>query len=115
MSDSNEKQAGFFGTYFDRDGVLRLARWTDIVAWVLLTIYILLWLSNFLIFLGQYFSGLYFDKGATFLNTINMFGNQLLSPLPGVFYFFGLQAVSKGLLILLDMEDNTRRAARGNK
>ena len=32
--------------------------------------------------------------------------------LPGLFYFFGLHAVSKGLLIFLDMEDNTRRAAR---
>ena len=115
MSDSNEKQAGFFGTYFDRDGVLRLARWADIIAWILLTLYILLWLSTFLIFLGQYFNGLYFDKGGTFLNTINMIGNQLVPPLPGIFYFFGLQAVSKGLLILLDMEDNTRRAARPNK
>lgn len=119
MSESNDRpaerdlrQAGFLGTYFDRDGVLRLSRWADIVAWVLLTVYVLLWLSSFLIFLGQYFSGLYFDKGATFLNVINMFANQLLQPLPGIFYFFGLQAISKGLLILLDMEDNTRRAAR---
>ena len=115
MSESNQKQPGFFGAYFDRDGVLRLARWADIIAWVLLTIYILLWLSNFLIFLGQYFNGLYFDKGGTFLDTINMFGNQLLSPLPGVFYFFALQAVSKALPILLDMEDNTRRSARNSK
>jgi hypothetical protein len=31
---------------------------------------------------------------------------------PATFYFLGLQAVSKALLIFLDMEDNTRRAAR---
>jgi hypothetical protein len=112
MSDSNEKQAGFLGTYFDRDGVLRLSRWADVIAWVLLTVYLLSWLSSFLIFLGQYFSGLYFDKGGTFLTVINMFASQIQQPLPGIFYFFGLQAVSKGLLIFLDMEDNTRRAAR---
>ena len=112
MSEANEKQAGFFGTYFDRDGVLRLARWADGVAWVILTIYVLWWLSSFLSFLGQYLNGMYFDKGATFLNVINVFSGQLQQPLPGVFYFFGLQAVSKGLLMLLDMEDNTRRAAR---
>jgi hypothetical protein len=112
MSESNEKQAGFFGTYFDRDGVLRLSRWADVIAWVLLTIYLLSWLSSFLLFLGQYFSGLYFDKGATFLNVINLFASQIQQPLPGIFYFFGLQAVSKGLLLLLDMEDNSRRAAR---
>jgi hypothetical protein len=112
MSEANEKQAGFLGTYFDRDGVLRLSRWADVVAWVVLTVYILSWLASFLFFLGQYFSGLYLDKGATFLNVLGLFTPYLQQPLPGVFYFFGLQAVSKGLLIFLDMEDNTRRAAR---
>jgi len=112
MSEANEKQAGFLGTYFDRDGVLRLSRWADVVAWVVLTIYILSWLVTFLFFLGQYFSGMYLDKGATFLNVFSLFAPQLKEPLPGLFYFFGLQAVSKGLLIFLDMEDNTRRAAR---
>jgi hypothetical protein len=106
------RQAGFLGTYFDRDGVLRLSRWADVIAWIILTIYLLSWLSSFLMFLGQYFGGLYFDKGATFLTVISLFANQIQQPLPGIFYFFGLQAVSKGLLIFLDMEDNTRRAAR---
>src|SRR5574339_568075 len=109
MSESNEKQAGFLGTYFDRDGVLRLSRWADVIAWIILTIYLLSWLTSMFMFLAQYFSGLYFDKGATFLNVINMFTPYLMQPLPGIFYFFGLQGVSKGLLIFLDMEDNTRR------
>ncbi len=112
MSESNEKQASFLGTYFDRDGVLRLSRWADVVAWIVLTVYLLTWLFSLLLYFGQYFNGLYADKGVTFLNVINMFTPFLQQPLPGVFYFFGLQAVSKGLLIFLDMEDNTRRAAR---
>jgi hypothetical protein len=112
MSEINEKQVAFLGTYFDRDGVLRLSRWADIVAWIVLTVYLLSWFFTILLFFGQYFSGMYFDKGATLLNTINMFAPYLQQPLPGLFYFFGLQAVSKGLLIFLDMEDNTRRAAR---
>lgn len=112
MSELNEKQAGYLGTYFDRDGVLRLSRWADIVAWIVLTVYLLSWLLNIVMFFSQYFSGLYMDKGATFLNVFNMFSPYLQQPLPGLFYFFGLQAVSKGLLIFLDMEDNTRRAAR---
>jgi hypothetical protein len=111
MSEASEK-AGFLGTYFDRDGVLRLSRWADTIAWIILTVYVLSWLFTLFMFLGQYFSGMYFDKGATFLNVFNMFSPYLLQPLPGVFYFFGLQAISKGLLIFLDMEDNTRRAAR---
>jgi hypothetical protein len=112
MSEANEKQASFLGTYFDRDGVLRFSRLADVVAWVVLTIYLLWWLTSILMFLGQYLNGMYFDKGGTFLNAINLFAGQLQPLLPGVFYFFALQAVSKSLLIFLDMEDNTRRAAR---
>lgn len=106
------RQAGFLGTYFDRDGVLRLARWADIIAWIVLTIYLLSWIFNILLFFAQYFNGLYMDKGGTFLNTFNTFAPYLQQPLPGIFYFFGLEAISKSLLILLDMEDNTRRAAK---
>ena len=112
MSALNDKQAGFLGTYFDRDGVLRLSRWADIIAWIVLTIYLLAWLFSIILFFAQYDNGLYFDKGMTLLNVLNMFAPYLQQPLPGVFYFFGLQAISKGLLIFLDMEDNTRRAAR---
>ncbi len=36
-------------------------------------------------------------------------------PLHGMLYFAGMQAASKGLLIFLDVEDNTRRAARNDK
>ena len=112
MSEANEKQVGFLGTYFDRDGVLRLARWADVMAWIILTIYILSWLSSSLAFFGQYLNGMLANKGETFLNTINTIAFQLQQPLPGVFYFFGLQGIAKGLLMFLDMEDNTRRAAR---
>jgi hypothetical protein len=122
MSQTNDRpaerdlrQAAFFGTYFDRDGVLRLSRWADIVAWIVLTIYLLSWILTILLFFAQYYNGLYMDKGMTLLNVFNMFAPYLQQPLPGLFYFFGLQAVSKGLLIFLDMEDNTRRAARNNK
>ena len=109
---TNEKQVGYFGTYFDRDSILRISRWAEILAWVTLTIYVLNWLVTVLLFFAQYFNGMFMDKGMTFLNVLNIFSPYLTQPLPGIFYFFGLMAVSKVLLILLDMEDNTRRAAR---
>ncbi len=112
MTESNDKQEKFFGVYFDRDAVLRLARWADILAWVVLTIYLLSWAAQLLMFFAQLFNGLFFQKGATFLDMFNIFMPYFQQPLPGVFYFFGLQAVSKLLLIFLDVEDNTRRAAR---
>ena len=112
MTESNPKPAPFLGTYFDRDTVLRLSRWADVLAWVALTVYVLAWLFSFMMFLAQYFTGLYVDKGATFLTILNIFSPYLTQPLPGVLYFFALQAISKILLILLDVEDNTRRGAR---
>ena len=112
MAELNEKQAGFLGTYFDRDGVLRLSRWADVISWIVLTVYSLSWLFTILQFFASYFNGMFMDKGATFLTTFNMVMPYFQQLLPGVIYFFALQAVSKALLIFLDMEDNTRRAAR---
>jgi hypothetical protein len=112
MSESNEKLEKFLGAYFDRDSVLKLSRWSDGLSWVVLTVYLLSWLLSLLLFFSQYTSGMMGDKGLTFLMGFNLFSPYLTQPLPGVFYFIGLQAVSKVLLILLDMEDNTRRGAR---
>ena len=112
MSESTPKQTTFLGTYFDRDAVLRISRWAEILAWVVLTIYMLDWLFSLLLFLAQYYNGMFMEKGMTFLNGVTFFSPYLTRPLPGIFYFFGLQAVSKILQILRDMEDNTRRAAR---
>jgi len=38
---------------------------------------------------------------------------QVQPSLAGLIFFATLQAIALGLLILLDIEDNTRRAARG--
>ncbi len=112
MNESTEKQAAFLGAYFDRDSVLRLSHWAEIVAWAALTIHLIAWLFSLLVFFSQFASGMFSGKGGGFLNALNMFSPYLLQPLPGVLYFLGLQAASKALLILLDIEDNLRRAAR---
>lgn len=112
MSESNNKQEKFHGTYFDPDSVLRISRWADIFAWVALTVYLLVWIFSLLLFISQFASGMLYGKGMVFLGVFSMFQPYLLQPFPGVLFFFGLQAVSKGLLILLDMEDNSRRVAR---
>ena len=73
MSEANEKQAGFFGTYFDRDSILRISRWAEILAWVTLTVYLLNWIVSMLLFFAQYYNGMFFEKGMTFLNALNFF------------------------------------------
>jgi hypothetical protein len=113
MSESNDKQEKFFGAYVDRDAILRFSRWTEGTAWVVLTVYALTWLFSVLLFISQMLNGLYFAKGSeSFLTTFSLFSPYLQQLFPGIFYFFGLQAISKVMLLLLDMEDNTRRAAR---
>jgi hypothetical protein len=113
MSESNEKQEKFFGAYVDRDVVLRLSRWIEGTAWVVLTVYTLTWLASVVMFVSQLMAGLYFAKGSeSFLTTFTLFTPYLQQFFPGIFYFFGFQAISKLLLIFLDVEDNTRRAAR---
>ena len=112
MTESDKKPTTFLGTYFDRDDVMRLSRWADILAWVVLTLYLLSWVFHILQFFSQYFNGMIGDKGSTIVTMYNMYSPLLLEPIPGVLYFFALQAISKILLILLDVEDNTRRGAR---
>ncbi|HTP00153.1 MAG TPA: hypothetical protein VMJ64_02180 [Anaerolineales bacterium] len=107
MSEPDKK---FMGTYFDRDTVMRMARWLAILSWVVAAIY--LW--DVVLSLGiwglQYARHLIMPMGFTDV------AQQLLfiieRPLHGVLYFAAMQAVSKGLLMMLDIEDNTRRAAR---
>ena len=112
MKETMNEKEKFLGAYFDRDGVLRLSRWADGLSWVVLTIYVLTWIGSVLLYLTQAFSGMMGDKGMTFLLAFNVFSPYLTQVFPGVFYFFGLQGISKILLILLDREDNPRRAAR---
>ena len=109
MSESQEKSSGFMGTYFDQSIVLRIVRVAEISSWVVLVVYGLQLLVS---------------AGTMTLSTIRGFGppgltnilQQILfvieQPFRGIVYFVGLQAVAKILLMFMDIEANTRRAAR---
>ncbi|HEX8991806.1 MAG TPA: hypothetical protein VF784_09010 [Anaerolineales bacterium] len=107
MPESTER---FLGTYFDRDAVIRMARVLAILSWVVAAIYAWDLVLNLGILGLQYARHLIMPMGFTDV------AQQLLfifeRPLHGVLYFGAMQAVSKGMLIMLDIEDNTRRAAR---
>ena len=107
---SPEKSTGFAGTYFNRDLVLKLARYADLASWVVLAVYAVDFLLSALVLALQYLRGLYYAVGPTdvMINVVLV----LERPFRGVVYFFALQAIGKALLILMDVEDNTRRGAR---
>ncbi len=110
MAQLKEQHTAFPATYFDRDRVISMARVIAILSWVVVGIYALDVVVNLGVFLLQIMRGIISGWGPTdYLQNIL----QILErPLHGVLYFAAMQAVSKGLLIFLDVEDNTRRAAR---
>jgi hypothetical protein len=100
----------FLGTYFDRDTVLRVARWADVLSWVVVAVYVLDMAIASGAFILQIARGFWAGLGFTDLamNTLII----IERPFRGIVYFVALQAIGKALLILMDMEDSLRRAAR---
>lgn len=115
MTESTEKHSGFLATYFDRDAVLKIARTAGIFAWVALGIYVFTTAISVTQFLMQFATGIYFQKGMSIFDVFGYFTPYFLQLAPGFVYFIGLKFAEHGLLILLDIEDNTRRAARNGK
>jgi hypothetical protein len=105
MAEKENPRSNFVGTYFNKDSVLRLARWAEIVGWILLAAYLIQWGYS-------QWQSIYNSKVGGYPLDFNFMLFSLLQPLQGVMLVIILQAASKVLLILLDIEDNTRRAAR---
>lgn len=98
---------GFLGTYFERDAVLRLERWVRIVAWGTLVVYVFEAGYNAIQSVYNAIAGGYPFDWYFVITTLSRV-------LQGGVLFMLLQVAAKVLLILLDIEDNTRRAARAN-
>jgi hypothetical protein len=108
-----EKQSNFLGTYFDRDNVIRTARWIAILSWVMAGLYLFDMALSIGSYLLAYSRGLMPGSGLTDILTNIVFNIE--RPAHGLLYVVALQVTSKGLLILMDVEDNLRRAARGKE
>ncbi len=111
MPENNDQlKPRFAGTYFEPDVVLRLARILKISSWVVALVYIFQLTVNLGIFVLQILRQLIFFNGPTdFLQSLSW---QIQPSLAGLIFFVSLQAMAQVLLILMDIEDNTRRAAR---
>lgn len=105
-----EKDVQFLGTYFDRDAVIKWSRIIGILSWVVVAIYAADLVLGLGVMLLQYVRG--FMAGFGFTDVLQNLLYTFERPLHGILYFALLQVLSKGLLIALDVEENTRRAAR---
>jgi hypothetical protein len=103
-------EKSFLGTFFDQDAVLRFARVFLILSWVIAAIYAADVLIGLAVFGLQFARGFLSGMGFT-----DIFQNVLFiieRPVHGILYFAVLQTLGRGLQIALDIEENTRRAAR---
>lgn len=112
MNRSTENRTGFLGTYFDRDAALRIARAAGILAWVLLALYAYTTLVSTGQFLFLVASGAVSYAGTNIFDRLSIPTLQISQLSPGAVYFIMLKIAQQALLILLDVEDNSRRAAR---
>ena len=112
MNQPREDRTGFLGTYFDRDVSLRLARWAGIIAWALLGMYVYTTLVSTGQFLSLLLSGQISYAGTSIFDRLSIPTMQISQLVPGLVYFIMLKIAQQILLIMLDIEDNSRRAAR---
>ena len=112
MNQPADHRTGFLGTYFNRDSALRLARWTGILAWVLLAVYIYATVVSIGQFLSLLMTGAVSYAGTSIFDRLSIPMMHISQLVPGLVYFVMLKIAQQVLLILLDVEDNSRRAAR---
>jgi hypothetical protein len=105
------KRENFLGTYFNKDAVLKLVSVAKVFAWIVAGFYLVQWLVQFGTWLLQWARGFWTGMGFTDLTQAMLY--QLEPALRGLVYFVVLQGVAQALLMFMDIEDNTRRGARG--
>jgi hypothetical protein len=107
---AQRRTVDFLGTYFSKEAVMRTASMAKILAWVVMTIYAFDWLIQTIAILLQIARGFWTGLGFTdYAQSILALFEQ---PLRGLVYFVVLQCAAHILLMFMDIEDNTRRAAR---
>jgi hypothetical protein len=110
MAEDKDRSINFLGTYFDRSVVLRIVRGAEVASWVVLVVYTAHLLVSVMSFVLSYARG--YMQGMGFTDIAQQVLFVLEQPFRGIVYFLGLQALAKILLMFMDIEDNTRRAAR---
>ena len=110
MDENQQKEASFLGTYFDRSVVMKVVRTAEISSWVVLAVYGLQFLLSVGVLVLSAVRG--FAMWGGFTDKFQQILFVLEQPFRGVVYFVGLQAIAKILLMFMDIEQNTRRAAR---
>ena len=95
--------------YHNETKLLNISFWSNILSWVLLIIYILNFLARLISAIGAMGQGAIsnLEQSPFFLlDGVFTWTNILAIPATGFLYFLILQAISQGILMLMDIEEN---------
>lgn len=105
-----DEKGTFYGQYFNKDVVIKLASTAKLFSWIIAGFYIVQWLLQIGTFFLQFARGFWVGMGFTDVaQNILWLCEQ---PLRGLVYFIVLQGVAQAVLLFMDIEDNLRRVAR---
>ena len=101
-----KKQSTFFGTIFNKDVVIRITRIAKLFSWLIIIFYLMQWSLQTWVLISQIIKG--FWTGMGFTDILQNLFWLIEQPLRGLVYFVVLQGVAQVLLMILDIENNTR-------
>ncbi|HBG74133.1 MAG: hypothetical protein A2X25_07945 [Chloroflexi bacterium GWB2_49_20] len=110
MEEEKETKNRFMGTYFDPTIIFRLSGVARVLGWVVLAVYSIDFIVALMVMVLQILRGYWFGLG--FTDYVTNILITLERPFRGLVYFVVLLGISEVLKIFVDIEENTRRAAR---
>ena len=110
MEEDKETKNRFMGTYFDPNVIFRLSGVARVLGWIVLVVYSMDFLISLTVMVLQILRGFWAYMGFTDYATNILI--TLERPFRGMVYFVVLLGISEILKIFIDIEENTRRAAR---
>ncbi|GAP10941.1 hypothetical protein BECAL_02120 [Bellilinea caldifistulae] len=93
----------FNDLYHRPQRMIRVANWANTLSWVVLVV-----VGLFLVFFVSAIYVTITQSSNLFIELIPTLVQAFLILIPGLFLFVTLQAVSEGIYILMDIEENTR-------
>jgi len=110
LTEEKNTKVHFMGTYFDPNVIFRISNLSRVVAWVVLGVYTIDFLLSVVVIFLQIVRGFWIGMGATDYAASIL--SVLEKPFRGLVYFVLLLGISEAIKIFIDIEENTRRAAR---
>jgi hypothetical protein len=93
-------------TYHDPDALFRISSWANFLSWAILVVYLILFIAQVVI---QFQNTRGFNL-TTALTVVSLLSNLLI----GAFFFVVLRAISEGIYIFLEIEEDTKRILEEN-